>query len=150
MVVNDIMKAVEARLLETFPDEPVYWDRLPNGFKRPSTSLECQRDTVTDINYGLVRHEAELLITCFSAVNEPYHDSSRADLNVRLDRVLCIFHTGYLVLDDRHITVSDHSGVGTPEYSEVAVRVTWIDVRPGLGESGVTAENYHLNINGKD
>lgn len=150
MVVNDILKAVEARLLETFPDEPVYWDSLPNGFQRPSTTLEFQRDTVTDVNFCLVRHEAEMLITCFSKVNDPYHDSSRADLNDRLSRVLGIFHTGNLPVCDRCLTVTAHAGIGTPEYSEVTVRFTWVDGRPGLSESGIPAENYHLNVNGKD
>ena len=36
---NDILDALEALVEEKFPGEPVYRERTPSGFQRPSTLI---------------------------------------------------------------------------------------------------------------
>lgn len=154
MEINDILSAVEAEICKRYPGEPVYWDRLPKGFERPSFSLECTRSESVDVNIGLVRRQAAVLVTCFVEVDS-YGDSSRAELNRRQDGVMAIFGAGHLAVGDRHITVSANKGEGAPDDAEVTAIFAWVDARPGdtgLEPDGAPViEHYKLNVsNGKE
>lgn len=83
MDASDVMARVKAILEETF-QEPVFVDRLPKDFKRPSFALELQKTEMADLNLFLVRKTTTVLITGFVDVDY-YHDSSREELGLRQD-----------------------------------------------------------------
>ena len=89
MDASDVMARVKAILEETF-QEPVFVDRLPKDFKRPSFALELQKTEMADLNLFLVRKTTTVLITGFVDVDY-YHDSSREELGLRQDRVMALF-----------------------------------------------------------
>lgn len=153
---NDILKAVETLLGRRFPGEPVVLDRMPKDFKRPAFTLECERDECTDVNAGLVRRTVTALVTCYGAL-DAHGNSSRAELNRRMDAVLGLFGAGYLRVGDRAVRVAANKGAGDPDWTEVRAVFTWVDERPGYqdpetpetGGAPLMGE-YALNINGKE
>lgn len=151
---NDIMNAVKTAIENTYPGEPVYLDRLPKDFQRPSFALELQTETLTDVNIGLVRHSVTVLVTCFVSV-DAYSDSSREALNSRQSGILAIFGRGVLQVGDRTPSVAAAKGTGTPDFAEVTAVFSWTDTRPGYvdedtapeSESGVPLmEHYTLRV----
>ena len=149
MKTNDILLAVKTAIGRVYPGEKVYTDELPDGFKRPSFALECQKDDWTDAGIGLVRREMTLRITCFVPVNA-YSDSSREALNERQDAVMGIFGQGYLQVDGRALHVQLSQGMGTPDFAEVKAVLGWFDERPGFQDPEEAAvpkmENYELAV----
>ena len=146
MEINDVLAAFEAALHTKYPEEPVYYDELPKGFKRPSFTLECNRSEVIDVNLALVQHKLTVLVTSYVEVNA-HSDSSRAELNRRESAVLTIFGAGYLRVGDRCITVSAAKGAGAPDFSEITVVVSWMDarVRGNAAETAPLMENFEIN-----
>ena len=67
MDASDVVAYAANRLKEAF-QVPVYVDRLPQDFDRPSFALELQKPELTDLNLGLVRWTAALLITGFGFI----------------------------------------------------------------------------------
>lgn len=152
--VNSILKAVEAALQKKFPGEPVYWDELPKDFRRPSFTVECPKEEEADAAIGLVRRTVEVLVTCYAEV-DAYYDSSRQELNRRMDGVLSIFGRGFLPVGDRSLAVQANKGEGAPDFAEVTARFSFLDGRSGYidedtapeSESGVPRmEDYTLHV----
>ena len=145
MESSAVMSRVKAMLEETFR-EPVYVDRLPKDFHRPSFAVELQKTEYQDMNLALVRKTATILITCFVEV-DAYYDSSREELNRRQDTVMGLFARGCLDVEDRHPAAMAARGQGNPDFSEVALTVTWSDDRPGYTDPEETAplmERYEV------
>lgn len=127
MTANELMDAVEMRVREVYPKDPIYRDILPKDFKRPSFTLECQKDDEEDANAVLVRRSVTLLLTCFTEVNA-YSDSSRNALNERLDQVMGLFRTPIFV-QGRALLVQARKGSGDPQASEVSLTFHFMDGR---------------------
>lgn len=139
MDCNDIMRAMEARLKEKYPEDKVYWDRLPKEFSRPSFTLELQKNETADANLFLVRRTAVVLVTIWVEVNA-FYDSSREELNDRQDQVLALFSKP-LKVGDRTLLPMVQKGEGTPELSEAAVTFQWMDDRPGFVDEDTAPES---------
>ena len=154
-----LMAAVEASIKTRYPEDPVYWDQLPKDFERPSFTLECQKEELSDVNIGLVRRRVTVLVTCY-VETDAYYDSSREALNQRMDTVLGLFGRGFLRVEDRSVTVQAGRGTGAPDYAEISAVFDWVDRRPGYQdpeaqtpESGGAPlmEDFALHVsNGKD
>lgn len=156
---GDILTALETQLKKRFPGEPVYCDRLPKGFQRPSFTLECQKDETADVNRGLVRRLVTVLVTGYAAVSEGYQESSRAELNRRMDAMLALWGGGALAVGDRAVTVGTAKGVGSPDAVEVTITFSWTDGRPGYQDpETATPEtggaplmaHYEMRLSGKE
>lgn len=130
MNTEQLMDEVQAVIAAAFPGEPIFVDRLPKDFKRPSFALELQKEEFTDLNISLVRKMVTVLVTGFVEVNA-YYDSSREELNRRQDRLMELFAGPSLRVSDRHPTVSANKGKGAPDFCEVQVTFSWSDTRPG-------------------
>ena len=147
MNASDVMAFAKSRLQEKF-NVPVYVDSLPQDFVRPSFALELQKPELTELNLGLVRWTAVLLITGYVDVDE-YYDSSRELLNLLQDGVLELFSGGWLKVGDRFPTVAAIKGKGDPDFFEVQVTFTWSDARPGFSDPEETAPmmgQYELSM----
>lgn len=147
MESSTVMSRVKAMLEETFR-EPVYVDRIPKDFQRPSFAVELQKTEYQDMNLMLVRKTATILITCFVEV-DAYYDSSREELNRRQDTVMGLFARGFLDVGDRHPAAMAARGQGNPDFSEVTLTVTWSDDRPGYTAPEETAPLMeHAEVSG--
>ena len=147
MEISTVMSRVKAMLEETFR-EPVYVDRIPKDFQRPSFAVELQKTEYQDMNLMLVRKTATILITCFVEV-DAYYDSSREELNRRQDTVMGLFARGCLDVEDRHPAAMAGRGQGNPDFSEVTLTVTWSDDRPGYAAPEETAPLMeHAEVSG--
>lgn len=126
--LKDLMDAVETTVKTRYPGEPVFVDYLPKDFKRPSFALECQKNETTDVNPVLVQRSVTVLLTCFVEMNA-YYDSSREELNRRLDRICTQFAQGFLSVGERKIKVQANRGKGAPDFAEASLVFTWTDQR---------------------
>lgn len=150
---NDILRAMEGRINGSYPGEAVYWDRLPQGFTPPAFTLELARIGTSEVNIGLVRKTAEVLITCYVKPNA-FHDSSREELNQRQERIADLF-SACLTVGGRVLTPRAEKGMGDPDSPDVTVTFQWTDVRPGYHdpedpgdpETAQTPKMEHIEIN---
>lgn len=142
----DLMEAVERGLNRLFPGEPVYWDYLPKDFKRPCFTLECPRTAGNGLNAALVQREADILATCWAAV-DAYGDSSRKELTRRQSAVMSLFGQGFLRVKDRAVKVSGEKGAQTPEFAEVTGLFSWVDERPAYTDGADIPKMEHFEIN---
>ena len=129
--INDLMEAVKGELGTLFPGEKVYVDKLPKEFKRPSAALECQSSESVDANRYLVRRNVTLLLILY-VEQDAYYDSSREELNRRMDMVCARFACGTLRVKDRHIPIRTDRGTGAPDLAAVTLGFQWVDERPGI------------------
>lgn len=146
MDASDVMARVKAILEETF-QEPVFVDRLPKDFKRPSFALELQKTEMADLNLFLVRKTTTVLITGFVDVDY-YHDSSREELGLRQDRVMALFPGPSMEVEGYHPTIAANKGTGAPDFFEVQLAVVWRDARPGFQDpedSAPPMEDFEVN-----
>lgn len=130
MNTEQLMAEVQAVISAAFPGEPIFVDRLPKDFQRPSFALELQKEEFTDLNISLILKMVTVLVTGFVEVNA-YYDSSREELNRRQDRLMELFAGPSLRVSGRHPTVSANKGKGAPDFCEVQVTFSWSDTRPG-------------------
>lgn len=148
---SDIVRLVKETLEQTF-QEPVYMDRLPKDFARPSFAVELAKTECVDLNFFIVRKTATVLITGFVAV-DAYHDSSRDALNLRQDQVMDLFAVGRLRVGGIYPTITANKGTGSPDFFEVQLEFSWNDERPGSPEpEAPMMEHYILKeeANGND
>ena len=149
MTIQALMDAVKTAVQERWPGEPVYTNFLPKDFKRPSFALELQKDEWTDANFFLVQRSATLLLTGF-VVTDAYGDSSREELNRRMETACALFARGWLPVEDRAVPVRTVRGLGAPDFFEATLVFSWMDGRPGAGgPEDPQMEHYELNITSK-
>lgn len=130
MTSQTLIDAVKARIQENWKGEQVYTNYLPKDFKRPSFALELQKDEWTDANIVLVKRTVTLLLTGF-VEKDAYGDSAREILNQRMEVACGLFALGFLLVDDRAVSVRAVRGTGAPDFFEVTLIFTWMDQRPG-------------------
>lgn len=147
METSSVVQAVKQALEGRF-QEPVYLDRVPKEFARPSFAVELQKSEWTDLNQGLVRKTVTLLVTGFVEV-DAYHDSSREKLNRRQEQVMTLFAGPGMQVEDRWPAVSANKGVGSPDFFEVQVTFSWSDAKPGVPdrESGSVPKMEYISVN---
>ena len=149
---NGLLTAIEAMIGKAFPGEPVYWDRLPKEFQRPSFTLECQKSEAADVSVGLVRRTCTVLVTCFAQADS-YGDSSREELDRRMDAVSGLLGQGVAV-GGRVLRATAVKGAGLPDCAEVQAVFSWVDARTGYqdpedpapGGGGPRMEHYGLDM----
>ena len=150
MTVQNLMKAVAARVKGCWPGEEVYTNYLPKDFKRPSFALELQKDEWTDVNIALVHRTVTLLLTGFVAT-DAYGDSDRDALNQRMETACGLFACGALPVEDRAIRVQAVRGTGAPDFFEVTLIFSWIDGRTDTADPDAPRmEHFEFNITAKE
>lgn len=150
MTAQTVMDTVKASVQESWPGEKVYTNYLPKDFKRPSFSLELQKDEWTDANIVLVKRTVTLLLTGF-VEKDAYGDSAREILNQRMEIACGLFSQGWLSADDRAVSVRMVRGTGAPDFFEVTLMFTWMDARPNATDDQVPLmRDYELEIATKE
>ena len=97
---NDILDALEALVGEKFPGEPVYRDRTPSDFRRPSNLIVLE-PYEGDANFGtgVVELRPVFTLTTFVEVDK-YHHSHLAELHRRQMVLTGLFMPGYIRVAD--------------------------------------------------
>ena len=75
MELQDILDAINKKLVEKWPKRTVYIDVCPVDFARPSFWLTVEQYTQTDANRYLVKREARLKLTIYDEKDEHYESS---------------------------------------------------------------------------
>ena len=97
---KDILVALEALVGEKFPGEPVYRDRTPSDFRRPSNLIVLE-PYEGDANFGtgVVELRPVFTLTTFVEVDK-YHHSHLAELHRRQMVLTGLFMPGYIRVAD--------------------------------------------------
>ena len=77
MELQDLLDAINAKLIEKWPNRTVYIDVCPVDFVRPSFWLTVEQYTQTDANRLLVKREVRLRLTIYDEKDEHYESSWR-------------------------------------------------------------------------
>lgn len=75
MKTLDIVDAVNARLVEKWPERTVYLDVCPIDFDRPSFWIQVTQDERTDASRYAERHRVRITLTLFDETDEHYETS---------------------------------------------------------------------------
>ena len=145
VTVNDIIKAINERLAEKYPEHTVYINLLPKDFQRPSFLIE-QLDAVrTDVNRTTVAWLVEMSITGFVSVDGHYN-SDVEGLTETQSSIMEIFTCGYLSVRDRSIPVPLVKGGN--DFTECYVNLTfdYFDDRPEATEELPLIETIQTNF----
>ena len=98
---NDIADVIQEKVEKAFPDEPVYRDLTPAGFKRPST-LIVYSEGICRPNFacGVVEMRPVFTLMGFVPV-DAYSQSHLSALNRKQHLLLSLFLPGFLCVGDR-------------------------------------------------
>ena len=142
---NDIIGAVNGKLVEKYPDDFIYINLLPKDFERPSFLIELISFNRTDANRTTIEVEASVSVTCYTEIDGHYN-SDTEKLATRQSEVMELFAGGYLEVCDRCISVE--SVMGGVEFTEgyVDLAFDYFDERPMPGVALPDIESVKTNI----
>lgn len=139
-----ILEAARYLVGERFPDEPIYMDRVPSRFSRPSFLVEGGAFQVSDASRNCLEVTSEVKITLFVAVNE-YHNGHVDELIRRMASVQELFAAEGFIVSDRVLQPTKNTGQYQFDYAEVTVAFTYQDDRPG-GEDWPLMRKVHTKL----
>lgn len=152
---NDILDALEALVGEKFPGEPVYRDRTPSDFRRPSNLIVLE-PYEGDANFGtgVVELRPVFTLTTFVEVDK-YHHSHLAELHRRQMVLTGLFMPGYIRVADpadpkgkgRAPHVTELKLAGGYDYDTVTVTFSLTLSRADFLEAETAPMMEHFNFN---
>lgn len=152
---NDILDALEALVGEKFPGEPVYRDRTPSDFRRPSNLIVLE-PYEGDANFGtgVVELRPVFTLTTFVEVDK-YHHSHLAELHRRQMVLTGLFMPGYIRVADpadpkgkgRAPHVTELKLAGGYDYDTVTVTFSLTLSRADFMEAETAPMMEHFNFN---
>lgn len=98
---QDILDRLKELVQEKFPGEPVYMDKVPDSFDRPSNLIalgKCSGNA--EMAPGIVELTPVITLTTFATV-DAYHNSHMRELNNRQMILTGILLPGYIKVKDR-------------------------------------------------
>lgn len=146
MEKSNIIDAINARLVEKWPDRTVYVDVCPVDFARPSFWLAIEKDDRTDANRFLIRRDLQLRLTLYDELDENYA-ASWYRLARETDEAMELL-TPALPVSGRHLKLTLKSLPRDPDRAYVQINTSWMDRRPDAANEGTppAADSYSLNI----
>ncbi len=143
--VLDILDAVNARLVEKWPDRTVYVDVCPVDFARPSFWLAVEKNDWTDANRFMIRHDLQMRLTLYDELDEHY-DASWYRLAQETDQVMELL-TPVLQVGGRHLKLNLKALPRDPDRAYVQINAVWMDQRPEAGGKDIpAADSYSLRV----
>lgn len=142
---NDIIDAINRKLVEAFPDHTVYVNRCPVDCERPSFWIEYIRSQRTNVNFCTVLVEPVFSVQCFIDV-DAYGNSDELELTDVQDKVIELFGDGYIRVGDRALTIYATPGGVDPDRSYVDLELEYFDDRalPAITEPDM--QDVHVKI----
>jgi hypothetical protein len=124
MTLQDILGGVKAALEAEWPDAPVYQNRRPKGFARPSFLVEGGPVTQDEMGGQMEQFTAKVTVTAFLPTDS-YHNSDAAELSRRMSEVMALFAGGYVQIGARCPRVTALTGDYGFDYAEVIATLGW-------------------------
>ena len=146
--VNDIVSAINQKLVELDPISTVYTNLLPKDFLRPSFFIEMTPEaplSITDANRSTIAVTVGFTITCF-VESDGHYNSDTSRIAERVDHVTEIFTEGYLQVGDRCLKVDITKGGVDFTESSISVVFDYFDDRPGVKAEHEPITNVQTNI----
>ena len=152
---NDILDALEALVGEKFPGEPVYRDRTPSDFRRPSNLIVLEPyEGNANFGTGVVELRPVFTLTTFVEVDK-YHHSHLAELHRRQMVLTGLFMPGYIRVADpadpkgkgRAPHVTELKLAGGYDYDTVTVTFSLTLSRADFLEAETAPMMEHFNFN---
>lgn len=122
---QDIIDALAALAEEKFPGEPVYLDRLPNGFQRPSTYISLGKFTGdAQFSPAVVALYPVVNLTVFAEA-DAYGMSVQRELNRRQMVLAGLLLPGYIRVGDRAPRVEKLELEGGVDFASVTAQFAY-------------------------
>ena len=146
MNTTEILDAINARLVEKWPNRTVYVDVCPVDFERPSFWLAVEKHDQTDANRFLLRNDLQLRLTLYDEMEEHY-EASWYRLSQEADTALSLL-SQVLTVGQRHLKLQLKALPRDPDRAYIQINTSWMDNRPGLetGAEAPPASDYLLRV----
>lgn len=127
MVLKEILTGVDEAVKAARPGEPVYWNRKPKDFVRPSHLLEGGPVVSTEMGGGQERVTVQVRLTSFTKV-DAYGHSGTDDLLDEMEALRVLFRGGYIQIGGRAPHVTEVSGDYGLDYAEVTAKLEFYEI----------------------
>lgn len=145
MKTTEILNAINARLLEKWPDRTVYVDVCPIDFDRPSFWLAVEKSTQTDANRWLIRRELQIRLTMYDQLDDHY-EASWYRLTEEADDALSLL-TPPLAIGTRRLKLDLKALPRDPDRAYLQINAAWMDDRLEAEKvSAPAADAYTVSI----
>lgn len=145
MKTNEVLNAINARLLEKWPERTVYVDVCPINFDRPSFWLAVERNSQTDANRWLIRRELQIRLTLYDQTDDHY-EASWYRLTEEADDALALL-TPPLKVGTRHLKLDLKALPRDADRAYLQINAVWMDDRPeAKKEPAPAADAYAVSI----
>lgn len=128
MELQDLLDAINAKLIEKWPNRTVYIDVCPVDFVRPSFWLTVEQYTQTDANRLLVKREVRLRLTIYDEKDEHYESSWRRLFQDAADATVLL--TPPLQAAGRTVSLQIKALPRDPDVAYLQLTTSWLDNRP--------------------
>ncbi len=126
--ISNIMTAINKILVLNYPTYPVYIQRCPEDFERPSFFIQNVKSTVNDANCKMVEKTVYMLITGLGE-KDSYYISDINKLNDLQDNIINIFNSCSLKIGDRNIKLKSSSSGFDNDSIFVDLQLSFFDNR---------------------
>jgi len=103
------MEAVNALLVAKYPTHTLYIDLCPTNFARPSFLMKPIKNEQKAISCKIIQETDYFTLTCIDTTNDYTTGETMRLLIVQQD-VQDLFRSGYILVNDRMVTVKASSG----------------------------------------
>lgn len=135
MITSNLITAEISRLMAAeFPSATVYINACPTGFTRPAYLVQNAKNRYLDINRNTVSVTAYFTVTYYPTV-DANNISDSAALYAAQEKILSIFHDGYLTVGDRKIKARRSLGGMNSDGVYIKVLFRYFDDRSDAEDS---------------
>ena len=104
-----IQDEINKLLVKKYPNFTVYINKIPQDFERPSFAIEFIRNSLEEVNKGIIRETDYFTITYFAELDD-YYNTDKFNLQNVLLNIQRVFRSGYIKIEDRAIKVKTSNG----------------------------------------
>lgn len=137
MELQDVLDAVNARLVEKWPDRTVYIDVCPADFERPSFWLAVDQYSQTDANRFLVKRDLQIRLTIYDEKDEKYESSWKRLFQDASDATVLL--TPPIEAAGRTVALQIKALPRDPDAAYLQLTASWLDKRPAASEQPTPA-----------
>lgn len=147
MTTFEILDAVNARLLEKWPERTVYVDVCPMDFDRPSFWLRVEKFEQSDANRFMVRRDLLLYLTLYDEKDDHY-DASWYRLAGETEEAVKLL-TPPLSIGARRIRPDLKALPRDPDAAYLQLAFSWLNQRTDPGNTTPAADSFELSVQAK-
>ncbi len=125
---SDILNRVKSILENDFPTHPVYINKCPDDFLRPSFLLKLIKVSQVDINRMSIEKTANYMVTCYSSLDEYFIPNAEVLIELQ-DSVMSLFSNGHIGIGNRAIKIKTITGTMEEDRTNVELQFEYTDNR---------------------